>query len=256
MPINEIFPRPTVKQVIFQIRFPNLFFLESKIGDLQMAVMEKFPESSLMFRRPILFADLGPNVKIESLSPPPDSDQGTKIWQFKSALGYQLNVTTNSIAIVSTLHKTYKNPSSENRFRDIIEHVLKSFFTLAKIPMVSRIGLRYQDECPILSKTSAAFFDYYDSVLPLDRFKLEDASEMQFITVVKRGAHSLRYVEELKQVENEWKLLLDFDGFAADIKSEECLETTDKLHELIMSEYETTIKQPVIEYMRQGATNG
>ena len=31
MAINEVFPNPTVKKVIFQIRFPNLFFIESKI---------------------------------------------------------------------------------------------------------------------------------------------------------------------------------------------------------------------------------
>ena len=33
MPIHEVFPSPTVKQVIFQVRFPNLFYLESRMGE-------------------------------------------------------------------------------------------------------------------------------------------------------------------------------------------------------------------------------
>lgn len=38
MPINEVFVNPTVKQVIFQVKFPNLFFIESKIGDIQLKI--------------------------------------------------------------------------------------------------------------------------------------------------------------------------------------------------------------------------
>ena len=47
----EIFSNPTVKKVIFQIRFPNLFFIENKIGDFQLKIMGMFPESKLIFRR-------------------------------------------------------------------------------------------------------------------------------------------------------------------------------------------------------------
>jgi len=49
MQINEVFPNPTVKQVIFQIRFPNLFYLESKIGEYQLKIMQRFPESVRCF---------------------------------------------------------------------------------------------------------------------------------------------------------------------------------------------------------------
>jgi hypothetical protein len=56
MPLAEVFRNPTVKQVAFEIKFPNLFFIESKIGDLQMIIMDKFPESALLFQRQIMFA--------------------------------------------------------------------------------------------------------------------------------------------------------------------------------------------------------
>ena len=81
MTITEIFPNPTVKQVIFQIKFPNLFYLESKIGDFQTKILSTFPESALLFRRKIVFAELGPKGKLEEL-PESQEEQGNKIWQF------------------------------------------------------------------------------------------------------------------------------------------------------------------------------
>jgi len=37
--------------------------MESKIGDFQMKIMKEFPESALLFRRQIVFADIGPGGK-------------------------------------------------------------------------------------------------------------------------------------------------------------------------------------------------
>ena len=51
MVIDEIFPFPTVKHVIFQIKYPNLFYLENRIGDFQMKIINEFPDSKLSFRR-------------------------------------------------------------------------------------------------------------------------------------------------------------------------------------------------------------
>ena len=51
MSIKEIFPNPTVRQVIFEVRYPNLLFLESRMGNLQLNIMKEFPESEAVFRR-------------------------------------------------------------------------------------------------------------------------------------------------------------------------------------------------------------
>ena len=45
--------------------FPNLFYMEKKIGDLQIKIMKRFPESSLVLRRQLLFVDTGAAGKIE-----------------------------------------------------------------------------------------------------------------------------------------------------------------------------------------------
>ena len=48
---TEIFPKPTVKMVIFQLQFSPLFSVENKIGEFQSKIMEKFPQSSLALRQ-------------------------------------------------------------------------------------------------------------------------------------------------------------------------------------------------------------
>ena len=250
MTIKEVFPNPTVKQVIFQIRFPNLFYMENKIGDLQLKIMKEFPQSALLYRRQIIFADIGPKVKIEDLQDDSDKEAGKKIWQFKSDKNFQLNVLSDSLDITSQYHKTY-NLEGGDKFRDIIKFVLDRFFEVTSIPIINRIGLRYIDECPIRSKDNEAFRSYYNSIFPLDRFNLADANEMDFKTIVKKGDYYLRYIESLQKVGDTYKLILDFDGFAENIASGDYLKVTDNLHTIISEEYERTIKEPVYQYMRQ-----
>lgn len=251
MSISEIFPNPTVKEVIFQIIFPNLFYMENKIGDLQLEIMEEFPKSALLIRRKVVFADVGPGEKISEIGIGSDDRIGTKIWQFSSKKNFKLNVTNDSLDITSQYHKTY-NLEGGDKFRDIIQYVLDRFFRVTKIPIISRIGLRYIDECPVPSKDNNTFRSYFNSVFPLDRFNLIDVSEMDFKTVTKKDKYYLRYVESLQKTEDEYKLILDFDGFAVDIAQENYLAVTDDLHTIILEEYEKTIKEPVYEYMRQG----
>jgi uncharacterized protein (TIGR04255 family) len=251
MAINEVFPNPTVKNVIFQIRYPNLFYLENKIGDIQLKLMKEFPESSLLYRQKILLADIGPEVEIKKEFNNKPEEAARKIWQFESPKKYKLNILNDSLDISSEFHKTYNNLKSDVRFRDIIELVLNSFLEVIQIPIVKRIGLRYIDECPLPTKTNEAFKKYYKTTFPLSRFKLEDAKEMQFRTVVSKGNHFLRFVESLAVVKNEYKLILDFDGYSENIKPEDCLQVSDNLHDLISKEYEESLRDPVYVYMRK-----
>jgi len=251
MSINEVFPNPTVKEVIFQIRFPSLFIIESKIGEFQLKIMKEFPESALLYRRQLVFVDMGVEAKLEDIQSELDKQSMKKIWQFKSQNKVQLNVLFDSLNITSKHHKTYNNISSKDRFRDTIEFALKNFFEVISIPIINRIGLRYVDECPIKSKTNEWFKKWYNSVFPLHRFNLEEAEEMVFKTVIKKDKNHLIYLESLEKTEDNYYLKLDFDGFAMNIDPKDCLKVTDDLHNLISDEYEKTIKEPVKEYMRK-----
>ncbi|VUT28204.1 MAG: hypothetical protein SYNGOMJ08_00767 [Candidatus Syntrophoarchaeum sp. GoM_oil] len=224
--------------------------MESKIGELQLKIMKEFPESALIFRRPLVIADIGEKVKFEDI----ESDiekEGRKIWQFKSNKGFQLNILADSLDITSQYHKTYDLEGGE-KFRDIIKFVLDCFFEVTSIPIINRIGLRYIDECPIPSKDNETFRSYYNSKFPLDKFDLTDVTEMDFKTVIRKGKYNLRYVESLQKIEDDYKLILDFDGFAENIDSGDYLTVTDDLHTIISDGFKETIREPVYECMREG----
>lgn len=249
MTITEIFPNPTVKQVIFQITFPNLFFIESKIGDYQLKIMKDFPQSSMSYRKKFLIMNVGPKGVSEDLRQS-DEDFGKKLWQFESEKKYTLTVTSDSLDITSEYHKTY-NLGDTDKFRDIIEKAVGSFLSVVKIPLIKRIGFRYIDECPLPKKDNETFQAYYDNIFPLERFRLQDSEEMFFRTRVKRDGYYLIYMATVTTDKDNSKLILDFDGFATDIDSQKYLEVTDKLHDLITKEYEQTIKEPVLQFMRK-----
>jgi len=249
MAITEIFKNPTVKQVIFQVRYPNLFYIENKIGDIQMRIMKEFPVSSLLFRRNVMIADIGPGAKVEDLPIPTDDNFNKKIWQFKSEKKVILSIQSDSLDITSSYHKTY-NLGEGEKFRDVVKFVIDNFLEETKLPMFSRIGLRYIDECPIPSKDNDTFSSYYNTAFPLVRFDLKDAEEMDFKAKVHRDGHFLRYVESLKKKDDGYKLLLDFDGSSNNVESKNYLEVSDKLHEIISKEFKKSIKEPVLKYMR------
>ncbi len=250
MAIAEIFPNPTVKSVFFELRFPNLFFLESKVGDFQLKVLEHFPESALLYRRQFMFADLAPGASPADIHPPQEDLTARKAWQFKSPLNYSFTLETNLLVISSHFHKTY-NLGEGDRFRDIVKYVVDAFLSVVQLPLFQRIGLRYLDECPLPSKDNQTLTTYYNTAFPIGKFSLTDAQEMRFHTVVRQGDSYLRYVEQLIiQADNTYRLLLDFDGFREKVQASEYLTVTDGLHDIISSAYESTIKEPVYEYMR------
>lgn len=246
MAINEIFKNPTVKTVIFQIRFPNLFFIEKIIGDFQVKMMDKFPNSSLILKKGIV-------VSVGATVPGPadiGDESAMKIWQFDSGKGFKLSVQTNSLDIVSEHHKTYMMEGAD-KFRDIIKFSLDNFLSIVPVPVINRIGLRYIDHCPIVKKDNSTFLQYYHSVFPLERFSLETANEMRFATTVVKGKYLLTYMEALQKEEKKYKLILDFDGYALKVKPQDYLSVTDNLHTLISDTFEETIKEPLKEYMRK-----
>lgn len=251
MTITEVFPNPTVKQVIFQIRFPNLFYIEKNIGDFQIKIMKQFPNSNLAIRRQLVVADIGPNSKIEDALSGVTSQTTQKIWQFTSGDGVELNITSDSLDLSSKSHKTYNNSQSPIRFRDAIKLVLDAFFSTTKIPVIKRIGLRYIDEIQLPKKENSEFNGLVNSTFPIERFPVDDAREMMFQATVKKGKHNIRFVEMLVNKNGADILVFDFDGFSEEIESENCLNVTDALHSLISDEFEKTIKEPVYKMMRK-----
>jgi uncharacterized protein (TIGR04255 family) len=253
MAITEVFPNPTVKEVHFEIRFPNLFYIESKIGEFQLQIMDRFPKSEEVFQRQVLIADLGPEGK---LNLPPEELHGpavSKIWKFTSETGLEVDARTDHLGIKSTRHRTYNNPGASERFRDLIELVVEKFLMVTCLPMVTRVGLRYINDCPVPpALTNSEFQRFYDTALALHRFDLSCAREMGFRTIVSKGTHCLTYRETLAKRGETFRLTLDLDAFSTEVTPGSCLAVTDELHNTIVAEFEHSIKGPVYDYMRAG----
>jgi uncharacterized protein (TIGR04255 family) len=250
MTLQEVFENPTVKQVVFQIRFPNLFYLDSRIGEFQMQVMEKFPDSEVQLQKQIIFAGVSDSSSVPPLDPDDDSPDIKRVWTFNAPDGVQLAIENSSLSLTSSTHKTYDNPASEHKFRDAIQFAVDTFLDLVRVPVVKRLGLRYIDHCPLPTQDSDTLRAYYNTSFPLERFPVEDATAMSFSTVIRRGAFSVRYRESLESDTEGPFLKLDFDGFTQQLPARDYLTSTDEIHRLIGDEFERTIKQPVIDHMR------
>jgi len=251
----KVYRKPTVKKVIFQIKFSNLFIIENRIGEFQTKILKRFPDSSFTIRRELLFADVGPEFKMEHI--PSKETVGRKIWRFSSNDKYELNVLTNSLDITSKQHKSYYGSDDKDGFRDIIQFVMDKFLELIPLEVIKRIGLRYIDEAPIPSLETEEFEKWYNTAFPLNRFKLNEVGTMVFQTLnVKREKYELNYKETLqheKDVKTDELILkyyLDFDGYAGNILKDDYLKILDDLHNLIHDEWsKNTIRDPVKEWM-------
>lgn len=213
--------------------------------------MPRFPESEEVNRNQFMITNFDPDKKIGELGTP--TGNISKSWKFTSNNNTILNILPNSLDISSEYHKTYDNGEVENeKFREIIKFVLTIFIKHILIPIIKRIGLRYIDDCPIQSLVKSEFETWYNSALPLHRFELGTIKAMNCSTLTKMDDYYLRYAEGIKQIDEKDKhvLIIDTDAYATDIKPEDYLAVTDKLHDIIIKEYFKTIKEPVKEYMR------
>jgi uncharacterized protein (TIGR04255 family) len=251
MSIKEVYNNPTAKQVVFQVTFPNFFLMENKIGDLQLKIMQKFPVSNLLIQRQFLVAQTvnkNPLAEIESQA------ATKKIWQFKSQEeDVQLDISVDSLSLLSMKHKTYNNEGSANKFRDTISFVMKEFLEIVPLFRISRIGLRYLDECPLPEElTKESFSSYYNSFINFSNIEnITNADLLEFSSVTHHGEMIVRYKESLKKDNNVTKYSLDFDGQMLNIPQTEYLEKLDIIHEKIADWYESIIKEPVKKIMRQ-----
>lgn len=244
MGIQEVYPNPTVKQVIFQVRFPNLFFIETKIPEIQMKIMERFPESALLIEQsfPIITPTKPDNQSAAALS---------RIWQFKNPQGFVFSITSDSFSIDSKMHKSYNTGSIDGAcFREIIEYCLVGFSSVINLPYVSRVGLRYIDEAPLFENTSENYSSCFNSALNIQRFSIEDTEELS-IRIVRRvdESYGFIYQELFHTKKNKNIVTLDFDAFTEGIAFSEILDKTDHLHQIVHDEFFTTIKEPILKFM-------
>lgn len=247
---HELYKNPTVKEVDFEIRFSNLFYIEKFIPDFQLAILERFPESSLLMQQEIKIGFVD-SINNQQVKQPESGSQ--KIWQFKSPDGYQLNISSNNLSISSVKHKTYNNPDEPIRLRDTIAFITNTFFDLIKIPVLTRVGLRYIDECPIFKLTMEDVTRFYNSYISFEKFPIEKSLGFEFRTLINFDEYFVTHTEILTQKAeppNEYMIVLDLDAYSNNVKADELMETLDKFHQILHNEYENFITDEMRAHMR------
>jgi len=249
---NEVFPTPLVKLVAFEIRFPNLFFLEGRIGEFQVQVMKDFPQSDLVHRRNLMIiAGNAENPQVQELAKQQSADTIERIWQFKAESGARLEISTRNLVLMSEKHTSYYE--GEKSFRSMVEKAVTEFFNLTQLPIVQRVGLRYVNECPLFDKTTETFMQCYNSILPVEKFRLENLSRADCIAVAKSGDMQIQHAESLRLATPTGDILvLDLDASTENIASDKVITTTDHLHGMIADEFQNVIKKPILDFMRRG----
>jgi len=248
IPENAVFPNPLVKQVIFQVRFAPLFYLEAKVGEFQMEVIHRFPQSELVIRRSMVFAQA---VDLSAVAQP---EGAIKIWRFKNADGVSIELKHDAMTIHLSNHSSYRNGISP--FRGVIEFALAGFKKIFKAPEYTRIGLRYINTGSLQAFTTAALKEGYDSSFPADRFPVDQVTEESSFRVVSRRGENLFliYQENLHPPTSEdegGKITLDFDVFSLGVGVDEVLTRTDELHRTIRAEFEATLRDPTLRLMQR-----
>ncbi len=247
MSVDEVFPNPTVKQVVFQIRFPSLFYIETKIGEYQFAIMSSFPKSEVVFQRQVVFGEVAQSDASNKI---PGGDL-RKIWKFTSDSGVQVEVQNDSLTISSEHHSSYASGVPDKQFRAVISFAVDKFLDATPVPVLSRIGLRYIDHCPVTSMTNRSFRRLYNSCVPSGRFPIEGTTEAAVSVVVNlKDGYGLIYKEQLEA--ETPKLIVDIDAYHGTLSNpREYLAIADELHAITSREFWLTAKEPLKDFMRK-----
>jgi len=241
MTSTEVYERPTLNSVHFEARYPTLFYLNDKIGELQLKIIDDFPKSSQIIQQDII---MGPdNV--------PQSQEQIKIWRFeKSSQKTRIDIRSDRLIISSFEYKSYNFPG-ETKFRDILEKTISNFLSVIPLTEFSRVGFRYIDHCPLEQKTTEYFKGLYNPPFCIDRYKIEDIRDYALIIRVMQDRYSVTFRSGIQKAYDEEKYILDFDGFIENIPVNQYLTVADDLHELIKKEYNNNITDNLRAWMKK-----
>jgi len=167
---NEVFNNPTVVEVDYEVRFPPLFYINQKIGDFQLEILDEFPKSSQQVLSSVTFDAEGIAVKDETNKP-------VLNWVFEDSNGKtKIIVKLDRLIINSMQYKSYDSHPTD-KFRDVISQVVGKFRKHVPIKRFNRIGLRYVDRCPLDDFTNNGFCRFYNPVIDINKFKVENLIE-------------------------------------------------------------------------------
>jgi len=241
---DEIFTNPPLHEVAFEVRFPHLFYINQRIGEFQLDIMDDFPKSSQTFEHAFAIDE---RIAVKENENPIPS------WHFENESGKtKITIHSNKLNIISNEYKSYNHPLEKN-FRDIIEKTVALFIKYVPIKNFTRLGIRYIDYCPLEQLENEYFKNFYTPIFDIDRYTLEDILENKMLFRVRKNDYQLLFQSAIREIDNSYKYIMDFDGYAINVEASNFIKVTDNLKYLIKKEFLSNITENFKEYM--GRTN-
>jgi uncharacterized protein (TIGR04255 family) len=240
---NEVFRNPSVIEVDYEVRFPPLFYINQKIGDFQLEIIDEFPKSSQQLQSAVTFDENGIALK--------DETRPILSWTFETPNSKtKIIVRQNSMIISSTEFKSYDSYPT-NKFRDIISQTISKFRKHVPIKNFNRIGLRYIDRCPIDELTNEYFCKFYKPIIDINKYQIEDLIDNLTQIRMRKPPYYLLLQTGIKQIGEKYQYFMDFDGYAQNVDPKDVMDVSDALHAIIHDEFYTNITEDFKNYMRR-----
>lgn len=226
--------KSTLKEVIFQVRFPKILKLVSEApAAFQEKIIREYP-----------IYNIQKNETIVEVNGKQQQQLNENNHSFISSSGRtKVNLTSSFIAVSTLEYQRWEV------FKEIIENVLNSFYACYTIPGIQRIGLRYIN---IITRSKlelekTPWSKLLDSSILGPLSAREDVTSYKTVYELKNSDDSFinRHFELVReQPSNELSLMLDCDYyFTGFYKIDEVINRSNKLHDLSLQFIEESHKE-------------
>lgn len=158
--LNEVFPRPPLREVAFEIRFAPRLRVNAELWKIQDKLVEEYP-----------------NVGSESVLQPNGGVININLFQ-NSVTGRVIKVSQENFVLAFTRYNRFED------FKDEISKKVKQFCEEFDVTTLIRIGLRYVNNIVLpASHRTSSLLQYVRPLIDFERVKL-DAVE-QFVSEIR-----------------------------------------------------------------------
>jgi uncharacterized protein (TIGR04255 family) len=147
--LEEVFPRPPLREVAFEIRFSPRLRVQGELWRLQEQFRGTYPEVS----RENALQPNGNILDVAVFANPPESRV--------------IKITHQSFLMAFTRYKNFED------FKDAVIGPTEQFFSTFEINSFTRVGLRYVNEIVLPSLEPSSLLNYVRPIIKFDRFAVE-----------------------------------------------------------------------------------
>jgi uncharacterized protein (TIGR04255 family) len=212
--LDEIFPKPAVREVAFEVRFNPRFRINQELWRFQDRIANSYP---LVSEEQHLQA--GGKITSSFVFTNPDEQQ-------------LVRVSSENFAVSSSLYRTYEH------FKDEALRLTRQFCELFEISGFQRVGLRYINQIHIQGNDVIESLQRFVNVpLRLERFRNRKITQLLTEVRLDGAGCKLTIRGALLPLPNAHLYVLDLDSFSEREDFTGLEQATDRFHHEIQVQF-------------------